>query len=186
MGCISVASAFAWVSDLFVFFSQFFPRPLVIRSTEGGVKFKNGHTPVEMKPGLNVWFPFRSEVITYPIALQSVDLKAQTLHTTDDRTIIAAGVLEYRVTDIMALLTNVFNADITIQNIAYGAFATVLSNRSWEDLKKLKSTGELERIIRREARKRLRRYGIKVIRTTLTDFAPVRVYKLFQATSVDG
>jgi hypothetical protein len=46
--------------------------------------------------------------------------------------------------------------------------------------------GALDRELREEAAKGLKSYGVKVLRTTLTDLAPARVLKIVQSTSKDG
>ena len=46
-------------------------------------------------------------------------------------------------------------------------------------------TGELDRKLKAEARKELERYGVRVLKMTLTDLAPVRVLKIVQATTTD-
>jgi hypothetical protein len=61
----------------------------------------------------------------------------------------------------------------------------VCCQRTWEELKQEQRTGKLDRELRREAKKGLESYGVRVLKMTLTDLAPCRVFKLATNTSKD-
>jgi regulator of protease activity HflC (stomatin/prohibitin superfamily) len=117
----------------------------------------------------------------YPTARQTVDLRTQTLVTTDEKVVGVGGMVAYRVVDIEALLGRTFDADQTIKDICAGAISEVVRGASWPDLQTVAFERELRYIMRR----RLRPFGVFVIKATLTDCSPIRVIKIVNAASAD-
>jgi regulator of protease activity HflC (stomatin/prohibitin superfamily) len=122
----------------------------------------------------------------YPIARQAVDLRTQTFVTSDDKSVAVGGLIVYEIKDIAAILAHTFDPEETIRDITASAIHDVCCQKSWEDLKQGQRSGSLDRELRREVAKGLDSYGVKVLKTTLTDLAPCRVLKLIQSTSKDG
>jgi len=137
-------------------------------------------------PGLHLWLPAVSDIRFTIIARQPVDLTTQTITTSDGKVIAVGGNVIYRIRDAKTLLTSTWQPDNAVREIAAGAIHDVCSGRTWAELQHEKQDGSLMRRLRHELRRRLRRYGVIVITTTLTDFAPCRVLKVIQATAADA
>ena len=179
-------SAFAWIGHIVEWFGQFFPRWTIIRTTHGGVKWIRGKKVVPLKPGWHIYWPLTTDFETYPTARQAADLRTQTLMTTDGKTMVVGGLIVYEIKDIEAILAHTFDPDQTVKDIAMSAIADVLVKMSWVDIRTEQETGTLNLRLRKRVRRELTKYGVKVLKTTITDLAQTRVIKLLQTTSQDG
>jgi regulator of protease activity HflC (stomatin/prohibitin superfamily) len=176
-----VDGALAWIGKIADWIGSFIPRWEIINTTHGGVKFVRGREVVALGPGWHLWWPLTTNLRTYPTARQTVNLRAQTLVTADDHTIAVAGMVVYRIRDIEAILARTYDPDNTIEEIALAVVNQVCCRMTWDDLKTAHETGSLDTLLRLGVRRELRRYGVAVLKTTLTDLAPCRVIKLLQA-----
>lgn len=181
-----MGGAFEWIGWVAEWLGKFFPRWLIIRATHGGVKFVHGARIVPLGPGVHWYWPVVTEIDTYPVARQAVDLATQIFVTADGHTVAVGGMLVYEVKDVAKLLGQTFVPDNSIKDITAGAIHDVCCLRTWEELKRDQRSGALDRDLRQKAAKVLDSYGVKVLRTTLTDLAPARVLKIIQSTSKDG
>jgi len=179
-------SAFAWIGQLIEWFGQFFPRWVIIRTTHGGCKFIRGRKVVPLAPGFHFYWPLTTELEVYPTARQAADLRTQTLMTTDGKTLVVGGLIVYEIQDIVPILAHTFDPDQTVKDIALSAIHDVLVRMSWVDIRTAQEQGTLNLRLRRRVRRELSKYGVKVLKTTLTDLAQTRVYKLMQSQSQDG
>jgi hypothetical protein len=84
----------------------------------------------------------------------------------------------YRIRDIEAILARTYDPDNTIEEVALGVVNRICCRMTWDDLKSAHERGRLDDLLRLGVRRELRRYGVGVLKTTLTDLAPCRVIKL--------
>jgi regulator of protease activity HflC (stomatin/prohibitin superfamily) len=178
--------AFAWIGQIVEWFGQFFPRWTIIRTTHAGVKFVKGKKTVALGPGWHVWWPLTTDLLVHPVARQAADLRTQTLMTTDGKTLVVGGLIVYEIKDIEAILAHTWDPDQTIKDITLSAIHDVLVRMSWVEVRTGQELGTLGLKLRRRARRELDKYGVRVLRVTITDLAQTRVYKLMQSTSTDG
>lgn len=178
-------SALAWVGQIADWAGAFIPRWIVLRSTHGAVKFVRGVPHTVDGPCILWYWPIITEVKTFPTVRTANDLKSQTVVTTDDKTIVVSGMIIYEVRDVGAILATTFDAEETIMDICLCVVHDTVCALSWDDIKAQQRDGRLDRALRREAAHQLERYGVKVLRLSLTDLAPCRVLKVVQATTKD-
>jgi regulator of protease activity HflC (stomatin/prohibitin superfamily) len=178
-----IESALGWIGQAVEWFALWIPRRVIIEATHAGVKFKRGSHVVALAPGLHVFWPITTTLHVFPVVRQAVDLRAQTLVTRDDRSLAVGGLIVYEVTDIVALIGHTYDPDDTIRDIALSAIHDVCSRYTYAQLRDLNESGELARLMRGACRRGLKPYGVRVLKTTLTDFAPCRVHKLITSTS---
>ena len=170
--------AFAWLNDLIHWFAQFVPRWAIIGPTHGGCKFVWGSHVKTLGPGWHLWWPLSTHLHVYPTARQATDLRAQVITTSDDKSILVGGLITYEIKDIEAILARTYDPEETINDLALTAFHEVCCRKDWQTIKDGQKTGALDREIRESARKALERYGVRVLKTSLTDLAPCTVMKL--------
>lgn len=184
-------AALAWLNDLIGWFAQFVPRWEIIDTTKKGVrfesyfewdrqawKFRPKMRVAALDPGLHFFWPARSQIVTYPAARQTTDLRAQTLVTADDKTICVGGLITYEIEDIKPLLADSYEPEQVVEDLTLGALGTVVTRLEWVELKQLNVEGKLDKQLKRETQRELREYGVRVHAVTLTDLSPCRVYKL--------
>lgn len=176
-------SALAWIGQLAEWVGKFIPRWVILDTTEGAVAYIGGKTPKALGPGIHWYWPARTYLNTYPTARQADRLGTQTMCTTDDKTIIVGGMLVYRVTDLVALLSTTHSAAKAVTDIALTAIHDVCCRLSWAELKEEQRKSTLDTKLKNAAQKELNDYGVKVIKLMLTDLAPCRVLKVSQTTA---
>lgn len=126
-----------------------------------------------------------TQFMLHPIARQSNNLKSQTIMTADEKSVLVGGLIVFEIVDIEKILAHTWDPDNTISDICLGAIHDTCCAMTWSEIREHQRTGKLDRLMRAEAKKSLDTYGVRVIRMTLTDLAPVRVLKLVQATTTD-
>lgn len=181
-----IESAFGWIGQIVAWFGQFFPRWEIIPTTHAGVKFVKGDEVIPLLPGVHWWWPATTELRTYPTARQAADLRTQTLMTTDGKTLVVGGLVVYEIKDIEAILAHTWDPEQTVKDIALSAIHDVLVRMSWVEIRTESEHGTLNLRLRKRVRRELEKYGVKVLKTTITDLAQTRVYKVIQSTSTDG
>jgi regulator of protease activity HflC (stomatin/prohibitin superfamily) len=192
-------SALAWIGRIADTLISFFPTWTILNTTEGAVKFQTVRFRdlvrgkwdttakiVLLDPGLHVWWPVVSEIKSWVVARQPVDLPTQTFTTSDGRVIAVGGGLLFRIVDAEKLIADTWDPDKMIRIKSAGVFQDVCGRASYDELQMAKNDGRLVKELRRALRRRLRPFGVVVLDVSITDFAPARVYKLIQATSQDA
>jgi len=165
-----------WIGELASWLGKFIPRWTILDTTQSAVKFPRGRNPKLYGPGgIIFWWPASTIVKTYPIARQATDLRSQRLLTKDGKLVLVRTLIVYEIADLLPLMTEVWEPESTVEDIALSAVYDVVRGMTYEDL--LKTTGVGIRL-RQEAMKWLRPYGVKVLKMGLTDLAPTRVVAL--------
>ncbi len=178
-------SALAWFGQLIEWIGRFIPRWIILDTTEGAVKFVRGKNPIALTAGVHWYWPVTTKITDYPTAFQADRLAAQTIVTTDDKTIIVGAMISYTVTDILPLVAHTHSAITTVKNLAMSAVHEVCCRMSWEELKGEQRKGTIDTKLKNTAQKLLRDYGVRVEALMLIDLAPARVLKLMQSTSME-
>lgn len=178
-------SAVAWIGAIFNWLGAFIPRWVIIDSTHAAVKFVRGSRVVACAAGIIWYWPVTTNLVLHPIARQTANLKSQTIMTSDERTVIVGGLIVFEISDIEKVLAHTFDPDETIKDICLSTIHDVCCQLTWTELHAEQRSGALDRKLRAEAKKDLDRYGVRVIKMTLTDLAPCRVLKLLNAMSQD-
>lgn len=179
-------SAFGWLGQLIEWLGLFIPRRILIDTTEAGVKWVNsrkGSKVVPMQAGFHWYWPFTSDYKLHPIKRQTVDLRPQTIETKDGQTIIAGGLVVYEVTDIERVLVDTYNPDQTLKDVCLPAIHDVLSEMTWEEIK---TAPRLHLRLKNEVQREVEPFGVKVLKTKLTDLARSPVLRIIQSTNQDG
>lgn len=170
--------AFDWISNIVAWFGQWIPRWQIVRTTHGMVKFIWGKKVQTLGPGWHVYWPFSTDIVIYPTARQAVNLANQTISTKDGKTAMVGGMLVYEVHDLEALIAHTFDPDDTVKDIAAAALHDACCTKTWDELQEGQRSGRLDTELRNEMKKGLAKYGVTVLRTTLTELALCRVLKL--------
>src|SRR5688500_18896585 len=126
-------AAFAWLSAIAEWLGMWIPRIQIINATHAGVKFVRGWKVVKLEPGFHIYWPLTTNVDTFPVVRQSIDLRTQTIVTKDGRTIVVGGLIVFEVDDVEKLLAQTFQPDSTIREIALAAIHAACCPLTWDD-----------------------------------------------------
>lgn len=169
--------AFAWLGQIVEFFGKLVPRLIIVKATEGGVKWVHGAEVVALLPGLHVYWPIVTEYQVIITARQTTNLKPQTLTTADGHKVVVGAVVVYRIRDVvLAIGRQNWDVDETVADIAQAAVVGVVQNSNLSSLMR----SDVEQLLTSACRSQLKRYGISVSRCAFTDLAEARVFRLVQ------
>lgn len=194
-------SAFGWLGEIFSTLLNFIPQITIVRATHAGVKFKAGRTVQVLRPdngtpmpywflafgwipclwlrrtGVHFYWPVVTECEVVPVKRQTTKLVEQYLCTTDERTLGVGGILVYEVADVEKLLTECYDYEDTIQDLALTSIKSVITSHSLKTL--LLKSGEVDKELTKTLRSELRPFGVKTIKATLSDLTPCRMLGLW-------
>jgi regulator of protease activity HflC (stomatin/prohibitin superfamily) len=172
-------TALGWIGQLVEWIGQFIPRFKILPPTHQAIVYDGWQNKTyKCESGFVWWWPVRHFFDDYPTARQTTDLKVQTLMTKDHKTTVISGMIAYEVADVEALVAHTFEPDQAIQDICLGVIHDVVKQRTWEQLNADNLNGELDRALRKEAKRQLEKYGVRVLKLSLTDFGLCRVYRV--------
>jgi regulator of protease activity HflC (stomatin/prohibitin superfamily) len=167
-----IESALGWIGQLAEFFGSLVPRLLVVQSSHRAVKYKNGHTPVLLSAGRHLYWPLMSPIEMCAVVRQVLNMPTQLLETADAVPVAVGAVTEYDIVDPIAFLAETENGYEAIATVSTACVREVVTRTDYDAV----ATGgaELDRRLTRAIRAGLRRYGVRVSRARLSDFAKVR------------
>lgn len=158
---------------------------MIVPSTHGWIKFGRAENVKTGGAGIVWYWPVTTELHVYPTARQTVSLPTQVITTEDDQTIAISGLLVYEIEDLEKILAHTYDPEDSVKDIATSALHDAVSHKSYTELKRLMGR-RLATVLKAEAQRALRAYGVKVTRMTITTFAKARVLRLVQTTSAEG
>lgn len=167
-----IDAAFSWIGEIARFLGRLLPRPLIVKSSHGAVKYVRGYKVIELKPGWHLYWPIMTEVEMSPVVRQVLNLPTQLLETSDGATVAVSGMIEYEVDDVICYLAECENAYESIDNVATAAIREVVTKLEHADLRA--ASGSVDRLLTNASRRVLKDYGVYVLKARLSDFARVR------------
>lgn len=187
-------AALGWLGDIIRTFIRVFPHIILVRATHAGVKFACGTDIIMIthlngirfprfspfrftKTGIHFYWPLVTECEVVPIKRQTTNLEAQYLCTADNKTIGVSGILVYEIADVVKLLVETYDYEDTIRDLALAAVKEVIIKY---DFKYLQEEGQtIDKELTKKLREQLKRFGVKTIRVTLSDFSQCKVLGLW-------
>jgi|WetSurMetagenome_2_1015567.scaffolds.fasta_scaffold01440_7 regulator of protease activity HflC (stomatin/prohibitin superfamily) len=175
---------FSWLSDIFNGLLKFIPRPVIVRATHGGVKWKLGKYVKEMKPGWHWVWPLITDYEVIVSARQTNHQPGQALTTKDGKQIVVSVLVVFSISDIIkAIGEQNWDVGTTVNDITQAAVVDVITKWNLSDL--LDNVSEkVKDNLTDEVRKQLRMFGVYVHKVALTELSICRVFKLIGQTSV--
>lgn len=177
-------AALGWLGDIVHAVLQLVPRLLIVPPTHEGAKWPLGGSPKLMRSGtgllgtgLHFYWPITTEHAIVPVKRQTANLDYQYLVTADNQTVGVGGILVYEVSDTIKLLNECADHEDTIRDHAMAAIKEVITTGRYESFRD--NPEETDKLLTAELRGQLRRFGVRTIKVTLSDFSPVRMVALW-------
>lgn len=177
-------TAFGWLGQIMEFVGSLFPRLVIVTSTHGGVCFVRGKHPREIKPGLVWYWPIWTEVMTYPVVRQSLNLPSQTLTTSDKRAVSISVVIIFRISNVLDALTLQWDLSETTNDIAMAAVREFVFSRTFDEM--LETGKRADKRLKRLIADPLSVYGVEVMDAWITDLAATKVITLVRPDQSGG
>lgn len=168
-------SAFGWLGEIAQRIGAFFPRPLIIKWSHGGVKYVYGKRRRVLKAGWHIYWPLVTEVETCAVCRQYAKFSAE-FETQDGQTVKASGMTCYTVSSPLKFLSENENPYEIIDDIVLTAVREVIAHNT---LEKLRAGGDdTDDLLTEESRPMLRPMGVRVKYTRLNSLARCTVLSL--------
>lgn len=166
-----------WLGNLLSQFWEKFIFLWIIKEYEEGVLLRFGKFRKVLKKGLHFKIPFADEILSTPVVPTTMPLGAQSLTTKDDKTVVVKGIIKYEIDDIKVFLLEVYDATSALDDMTRAIIKTAITDRTWVELST--NGNEIDKEITAKARSEASKWGIKIIKVTLTDLGKIRSYRLF-------
>ena len=171
-----IESALSWIGDLAHFAGSLLPRLLVVQSSHRAVKYRNGWRPMLLGPGLHVYWPVASPIETCAVVRQVLDVRPHLLETADGEAVVASGVVEYEIVDVVRFLASTENGYESILAVAGAAIRELVVESTLAELRENDDVGR--RLLAAGIQEALEPYGVLVLGARLADCARVRAVHL--------
>lgn len=150
----------------------------VIRQWEAGVILRFGkYTKKVMAPGFHFIWPFSiDEVHTINILPDVVELEPQTIVMKDKAVVVIQAIVKYQVTNAQICLVEVGSELDALKQFTQGAIHTIISSVNYNEA----NVVELEKMITKEARIEVSKWGIKIHDVTIKSFGKMNSLRLIQ------
>lgn len=166
--------------DLIVSFGEKAIPCTIVDQYEKGVLLRYGKFKKVCEPGFHWKYPFIDKVLTQTVVPTTMNLGSQSLTTLDGKTIVVAAVVKYKVTDAQTLLLEVYDAVDAIGDMTQAIIKECVMQRNWAELQGT----EIDDQITEKSKKEAKKWGIGILRVTLTDVGIIRSIRLFNSTSL--
>lgn len=155
---------------------------VVVHPWQGAGVMRLGLYHRTLGPGYHAKWPLLEDVVETETCETTMRLPPQSLMTKDGKDLVTTGTLRYQLVDVKPYVCDVYDQKDALADNAMGAIASVIRNRTLEQLQDEDGTS---RAIIDLVRKRVNKYGFKILNVTLTDFSRARSFRLIQAGPKD-
>lgn len=173
-------SPFEILGQLMSTLLKFVPRVWWAPTYVSGVLFVRGKKIVPFGAGRVIWFPLWTSMLTCANNRQVMDIDAQTMTTSDGKSVIATGVVAYKIVDPTKYLCENFEAEHAIEEIVAACLREVIVDRTWEEIHQ-NERNKTDHALTREASKLLAEFGIEVERVRLASMSQAKVINVIGA-----
>lgn len=147
----------------------------IIEQHNRGVRLRFGKLKGgELAPGFYWKIPFADNILECLVTITTESLGTQSLLTKDNINIVVNSAAKYRVSDSVVYMLEVTDAISAISDMTKGIIKEIVMERSWE----LCRSNKMDDDITKKARSEAKKWGIEIIKITITDLAPVRSIRL--------
>lgn len=167
-----------WLTNLLDRLLSIFPRIVIVAPDEAGVRvtpsFIKGVRVKDMTPGWWLVWPVIQQIDVIKVKTQIVDLRPQSVWTSDGKELVVSGSIKYRVDSAVKAVLDVFDYDANIRNLTLGIIFDFVNGKSLEKLDLVQLKDEILKGLREASRG----WGLKIETVYLTDIGRVRNIRL--------
>lgn len=166
--------------DLLVSIFEYFIPFEVIDAYQRGLVLRLGTFNRELEPGFHWIIPFRVErVMVMDVVPATLNLKAQSLTTADGKSVVIGAVVTHKIHRIQKALLECNSVHNVLEDSCYGHVASLVSSHTWDEVR----AETFNELLTEACRKRAFTFGVEITRVQLSDVAPSRALRLYQATA---
>lgn len=167
-----------WLARFIDRLLSIFPRIKIIAPDELGVRYtpkrRNGIKVSELKPGWYIWLPLIQNIETIRCKTQIVDLRSQSVWTSDRQDMTISGAIRYRVKSAQKALCEVYDYDQNVQAAALGIIQQYVREHELGDL----NTQQIEAEVLKGVREASAGWGLFIEKVYITDIGRTQNIRL--------
>lgn len=193
-------TAFGWLGDIFRAILRAVPQIVLVNVNTEGLKYRFGSDVIKITSnnglslilptlkfpffrrratGIHVVWPLTTEYYLVPIKRQTTNLVSQYLCTADKHMVGLSGIVVYEISDVEKLLTECYDYEDTIRDYALAVIKKIITEHDFDYLQDHSSNLDVE--LTHLLRSQLKRFGVRVIKCTLSDFSSCFVLGLWNS-----
>lgn len=158
--------------DLLVTFIHDFLPWKIVDQWEKGVHLRYGKFLRVVEPGLRWKRPFFDKIWLTPVITQTVNLKAQTVTTQDEKSVVLSSIVRYHIHDVKKFLLGVMHANDVLVDTTQGIIRDIVEKTSWNDLV------ELNKMVKPEVNNQVQKWGITVQLVSFPDLGEIQTIRV--------
>jgi len=175
-----------WLKQLIDRLLSIFPRLVIVAPDETGVRYTPGiirgvHV-TSLTPGYWIYWPLIQNIETIRCKTQVVDLRPQSVWTSDRVEMTVSGAIRYRVRSAQTALLEVYDYDQNIQAVALGIIQQYIREHELENL----DTQQLEADVLKGVRKASEGWGLYIEKVYITDIGRTQNIRILLNESILG
>ena len=155
-----------WLQALIERLTCFIPRPTIMTVYEAGLRFTFGKYIKDITNGWFWWIPLFQRIQWMDIQTQVVDLRSQSVRTSDGQSVIVSGAIQYSVKDVRKAILNVQNVDTALEKLALGIILEFVKSKTVDECHDIEA---LKKEILRGIKEAAQGWGLKIERVFITD-----------------
>lgn len=142
-----------------------------------GIKIRLGRIRGELGPGLHWRWPFIEEFEVADTTERTTDLRPAAATTLDGKPVTASANMIYKVVSPAKMWKTVQSVDDSVKNMALGYLVEAIGSRRWESV--VRDRRHIQEWMLAEVNKEFSRWGVRVIKVTITDLVITKQIRLF-------
>ncbi len=150
---------------------------VVLNPNEGGVIITLGKHVRVVGPGVHLKWPLVSELALCDTAIQTMELRPQTITTKDNKSVVVTAIIKFQIKDVKPILLEVTDFDDVLKDTTMGHIRALCSECTFDALR---SDKDIEKDVLNLVRADVNRYGFKVYKVTFADLGCIKSIRLIQ------
>lgn len=160
---------FDFISETWELFAPLF----IMDEYDAGVVLRWGKFHRYTKTGLNFKWPVVEKLLSETVVPTTMELRAQTLTTKDNKLIVISSIIKYEIIDIKPFMLKIYDSQDVISDTTLGAIKLIVSRTDYANL-------HIEDRVRRVVKKKVSKYGVDIISIVFADQGCIRTLRLIQ------
>lgn len=159
----------SFLNDILPFF--------VVKTWQESVVLRFGKVHRMRGPGIYLKIPFVDEPLNTAIVTTTIETPAQTLVTSDGQDVTLRSVIKYRISDVVAYTTEIYDATDAVMDFTQGSIMREVNTHTYDECRAVEAVSAT---ITKKVRSEVKKYGIYIEQITLTNFIRTRNFRIFK------
>ncbi len=172
-----------WLTELITQLFSFIPRMWTVLPDESGVRVTLGKHVKATPPGWYFYWPIIQEIIKITVTPQVVDLRAQSVLTSDGKDMCFGGAIMYKINNAKCAILKIQDYDRSLQALALGIISRYIGSiKSGYKI----DVPKIETAILDGVREEAAGWGLKIMKAYITDLGTAKNIRILTDRPIEG